>query len=142
MRNILRENGNVNDNFLSLGDYFGLLMSKRATNFPFNIMNNPMYWGSSMNFLGYSLRWDFFKNCFVCAHFVYICELILLFRCPQAAVVFRGPHEKKKKRRERKKKKYILWKIPMKGCIPFFHFLNYYWGIKDQHMFNCIYCSF
>jgi len=54
--NILRENGNVNDNFLSLGDYFGLLMSKRATNFPFNIMNNPMYWGSSMNFLGYSLR--------------------------------------------------------------------------------------
>lgn len=39
-----------------LGDYFGLLMNKRATNFPFNIMNNPMYWGSSMNFLGYSLR--------------------------------------------------------------------------------------
>lgn len=120
--NILRENGNVNDNFLSLGDYFGLLMSKRATNFPFNIMNNPMYWGSSMNFLGYSLRWDF-----VCAHFVYICELI----------VFRGPHGKKKEKE--RKKKYILWKIPIKGCIPFFHFLNYCWGIKEQHMFNDIY---
>ena len=42
--------------FSFLGDYFGILLNKKATSFPFNIMNNPMYWGSTMNFLGYSLR--------------------------------------------------------------------------------------
>ena len=41
-----------------VGDYFGLLLNKRATGFPFNVMNNPMYWGSTMNFLGYSLRYN------------------------------------------------------------------------------------
>ena len=43
-------------NYIFAGDYFGLLLKKRVTGFPFNIMNNPMYWGSTMNFLGYSLR--------------------------------------------------------------------------------------
>ncbi|CAK1546594.1 unnamed protein product [Leptosia nina] len=37
------------------GDYFGILMKKRVTEFPFNICNNPMYRGSTMSFLGYAL---------------------------------------------------------------------------------------
>lgn len=37
-----------------LGDYFGILMTKRVTSFPFNLMNNPMYRGSTLNFLGTS----------------------------------------------------------------------------------------
>jgi len=35
-----------------LGDYFGILMSKRVTAFPFSITANPMYNGSCMSFLG------------------------------------------------------------------------------------------
>lgn len=38
-----------------LGDYFGFLMKERITSFPFNVCTHPMYEGSTMIFLGYSL---------------------------------------------------------------------------------------
>ena len=38
-----------------LGDYFGILMDAKVEGFPFNVTAAPMYWGSTMNFLGYSL---------------------------------------------------------------------------------------
>uniref|UniRef100_A0A8C6TRE6 Phosphatidylethanolamine N-methyltransferase n=1 Tax=Neogobius melanostomus TaxID=47308 RepID=A0A8C6TRE6_9GOBI len=33
-----------------LGDYFGILMDEKATGFPFNLIENPMYWGSTANY--------------------------------------------------------------------------------------------
>ncbi|KAK0628919.1 phospholipid methyltransferase-domain-containing protein [Bombardia bombarda] len=38
-----------------LGDYFGILMDDIVTGFPFNITNAPMYYGSTMSFLGSAL---------------------------------------------------------------------------------------
>ncbi|KAK7202455.1 methylene-fatty-acyl-phospholipid synthase [Myxozyma melibiosi] len=38
-----------------LGDYFGILMDDRVTGFPFNITNNPMYYGSFLSFVGTAL---------------------------------------------------------------------------------------
>lgn len=38
-----------------LGDYCGIFMSERVTGFPFNVVDNPMYVGSTMSFLAYSL---------------------------------------------------------------------------------------
>ncbi|XP_050408021.1 phosphatidylethanolamine N-methyltransferase isoform X2 [Patella vulgata] len=38
-----------------LGDYFGILMKERVTGFPFNIVDNPMYLGATLNFLGYAV---------------------------------------------------------------------------------------
>ncbi|XP_028826622.1 phosphatidylethanolamine N-methyltransferase isoform X2 [Denticeps clupeoides] len=38
-----------------LGDYFGILMEKKVTGFPFNMIENPMYWGSTANYLGLAL---------------------------------------------------------------------------------------
>ncbi|QLG74666.1 hypothetical protein HG535_0G05490 [Zygotorulaspora mrakii] len=38
-----------------LGDYFGILMDDIVTSFPFSVSNNPMYLGSTLSFLGYSL---------------------------------------------------------------------------------------
>lgn len=38
-----------------LGDYFGILMEDRVTGFPFNVLDNPMYVGSTLSFLGTSL---------------------------------------------------------------------------------------
>lgn len=35
-----------------LGDYFGILMDARVTGFPFNVTDNPMYYGSTLSFLG------------------------------------------------------------------------------------------
>lgn len=39
-----------------LGDYFGITMRDRVACFPFNVMEHPMYGGSSMIFFGYALR--------------------------------------------------------------------------------------
>ncbi|KAL3956405.1 hypothetical protein ACCO45_009251 [Purpureocillium lilacinum] len=38
-----------------LGDYFGILMDHMVTGFPFNVCGAPMYWGSTMSFLGAAL---------------------------------------------------------------------------------------
>ncbi|XP_075925950.1 phosphatidylethanolamine N-methyltransferase isoform X1 [Petromyzon marinus] len=38
-----------------LGDYCGILMDGKAAGFPFSVTDNPMYWGSTLNFLGCSL---------------------------------------------------------------------------------------
>ena len=38
-----------------LGDYFGILMDKPVTGFPFNVTGAPMYWGSTCSFLGTAL---------------------------------------------------------------------------------------
>ncbi|KAI4256887.1 MAG: hypothetical protein LQ352_001887 [Teloschistes flavicans] len=38
-----------------LGDYFGILMDKPVTSFPFNITGAPMYYGSTMSFVGTAL---------------------------------------------------------------------------------------
>lgn len=38
-----------------LGDYFGILMDSKVTGFPFNVMDAPMYWGSTMSFLATAL---------------------------------------------------------------------------------------
>ncbi|KAI8898513.1 methylene-fatty-acyl-phospholipid synthase [Globomyces pollinis-pini] len=35
-----------------LGDYFGILKTERVTGFPFNVVEHPMYYGSTMCFLG------------------------------------------------------------------------------------------
>ena len=39
-----------------LGDYFGIYMSERVTGFPFSHFENPMYLGSTLNFLGIALQ--------------------------------------------------------------------------------------
>jgi len=38
-----------------LGDYCGILMDAPVTGFPFSLLNNPMYIGSSACFVGYSV---------------------------------------------------------------------------------------
>jgi phosphatidylethanolamine N-methyltransferase len=38
-----------------LGDYFGILMDAPVTSFPFNVTSAPMYYGSTMSFLGTAL---------------------------------------------------------------------------------------
>ena len=40
---------------LSTGDYFGILKEARVTTFPFNVLDNPMYWGSTANYLGWAV---------------------------------------------------------------------------------------
>lgn len=39
-----------------MGDYFGLLLSDKVTGFPFNVVNDPMYFGSGLVYLGMALQ--------------------------------------------------------------------------------------
>ncbi|KAJ8088099.1 Phosphatidyl-N-methylethanolamine N-methyltransferase [Marasmius tenuissimus] len=41
-----------------LGDYFGILQKERVTQFPFNVLNDPMYVGSTMCFIGAALWYE------------------------------------------------------------------------------------
>ncbi|KAI9509002.1 phospholipid methyltransferase [Russula earlei] len=41
-----------------LGDYFGILMDHRVEGFPFNVLRDPMYVGSTMCFAGASLWYE------------------------------------------------------------------------------------
>jgi len=34
------------------GDYFGILMEDKVTGFPFSVVSDPMYVGTTLNFLG------------------------------------------------------------------------------------------
>lgn len=38
-----------------LGDYFGILMDAKVESFPFNVTSAPMYYGSTLSFLGTAL---------------------------------------------------------------------------------------
>ena len=41
-----------------LGDYFGILMDHRVEGFPFNVLTDPMYVGSTMTFVGASVWFE------------------------------------------------------------------------------------
>lgn len=65
-----------------LGDYFGILMDRRVTEFPFNIFNDPMYVGSAFSFLGTSL---------IKASQTGIFLTIFVVICYRIATYFEGP---------------------------------------------------
>uniref|UniRef100_UPI0037E7FCDF phosphatidylethanolamine N-methyltransferase n=1 Tax=Semicossyphus pulcher TaxID=241346 RepID=UPI0037E7FCDF len=65
-----------------LGDYFGILMDKKVTGFPFNITENPMYWGSTANYLGLAL---------ICASPVGLVLSAMVAVAYSVAIRFEGP---------------------------------------------------
>ncbi|KAK0223047.1 phospholipid methyltransferase [Armillaria fumosa] len=60
-----------------LGDYFGILMDHRVEGFPFNVLNDPMYVGSTMCFLGGAL-WESSPAGLLITLYVYIVYIIAL----------------------------------------------------------------
>jgi len=60
-----------------LGDYFGILMDHKVTGFPFNVLRDPMYVGSTMCFAGTALWYERPAGLFISAY-VYILYLIAL----------------------------------------------------------------
>lgn len=65
-----------------LGDYFGILMDEKVTCFPFNVIENPMYWGSFLNFFGAAL---------VKASQSGILLSLLIAGCYKIAIMYEGP---------------------------------------------------
>ena len=60
-----------------LGDYFGILMDHRVEGFPFNVLRDPMYVGSTMSFIGASL-WCESPAGLLISLYVYVAYVIAL----------------------------------------------------------------
>ncbi|VVT53755.1 uncharacterized protein SAPINGB_P003733 [Magnusiomyces paraingens] len=71
-----------------LGDYFGILMDNIVTDFPFNVCANPMYYGSTLSFLGTALWFQKPAGIFVTV-FVFVMYIIALgFEEPFTAQIY------------------------------------------------------
>lgn len=62
-----------------LGDYCGIFMSERVTGFPFNVVENPMYVGSTMSFLAYSLWYSSWAGLLIAATVAVVYVVALKF---------------------------------------------------------------
>ncbi|KAI9092155.1 methylene-fatty-acyl-phospholipid synthase-like protein [Phlyctochytrium arcticum] len=80
-----------------LGDYFGILMEKRVTGFPFNVVENPMYFGSTLCFLGASL-WRGCPAGLVLTGVVYVVYAVAveIFEGPFTASIYQKRDEQRK----------------------------------------------
>ncbi|KAG9298899.1 hypothetical protein G9A89_015921 [Geosiphon pyriformis] len=71
-----------------LGDYFGILMNERVMSFPFNVLENPMYYGSTMTFLATAL-WFASPAGILLSAWAFVCYLIALqFEGPFTAMIY------------------------------------------------------
>ncbi|KAJ2914678.1 hypothetical protein MD484_g5739, partial [Candolleomyces efflorescens] len=82
-----------------LGDYFGILMDARVEGFPFNVLRDPMYVGSTMCFVATALWYERPAGLLISVY-VYIVYLIALrFEGPWTDMIYsnRAAEQKKAK---------------------------------------------
>eukprot|EP00058_Branchiostoma_floridae_P011115 XP_002596603.1 hypothetical protein BRAFLDRAFT_114470 [Branchiostoma floridae] len=80
-----------------LGDYFGMLMDEPVTSFPFNLVSDPMYVGTTMNFAGVALLEGSLAG-LVLAALVGLCyKVALLFEGPFTEEIYRKRDADKRK---------------------------------------------
>ncbi|KAI8146265.1 phospholipid methyltransferase-domain-containing protein [Fennellomyces sp. T-0311] len=79
-----------------LGDYFGILMDERVTGFPFNVCDNPMYVGSSMNFLATALWHASPAGIFLSAIVYLVYQVALVFEGPFTTMIYAKRDQQKK----------------------------------------------
>ncbi|KAI5825791.1 phospholipid methyltransferase [Schizophyllum commune Tattone D] len=78
-----------------LGDYFGILMDHRVEGFPFNVLRDPMYVGSTMCFAAGALWYERPAGLLITAY-VYLVYLIALrFEGPFTDMIYSKRAEKK-----------------------------------------------
>ncbi|KAJ2444015.1 Phosphatidyl-N-methylethanolamine N-methyltransferase [Coemansia sp. RSA 2424] len=79
-----------------LGDYFGILMSERVTGFPFNVLENPMYVGSTLSFLGTALWHAKPTGLLITAYVWLVYWVALQFEGPFTAMIYANASKGKK----------------------------------------------
>ncbi|KAK2490145.1 hypothetical protein MC885_007396 [Smutsia gigantea] len=72
-----------------LGDYFGILKEARVTTFPFSVLDNPTYWGSTANYLGWALMHASPTGLLLTAVVALIYVAALLYEEPFTAEIYR-----------------------------------------------------
>ncbi|KAK4044214.1 phospholipid methyltransferase-domain-containing protein [Parachaetomium inaequale] len=71
-----------------LGDYFGILMDDIVTGFPFNVTNAPMYYGSTMSFLGTALLYGKPAGILLTLHVLVVYLIAIQFENPFTAGIY------------------------------------------------------
>ncbi|GFF75728.1 phospholipid methyltransferase [Aspergillus lentulus] len=71
-----------------LGDYFGILMDAPVTGFPFNVTGSPMYWGSTLNFLGVALYFGKVAGLLLTAEIFIVYWIALQWEDPFTAEIY------------------------------------------------------
>ncbi|ORY90384.1 phospholipid methyltransferase-domain-containing protein [Syncephalastrum racemosum] len=82
-----------------LGDYFGILMEERVTGFPFNVCENPMYVGSTLNFLGTALYSASPAGLLLTAIVFVVYEIALTYEGPFTSMIYEKKAEKDAKKK-------------------------------------------
>ena len=83
-----------------LGDYFGILMDEPVTGFPFNVTSAPMYWGSTMSFLGTALLYGRPAGVLLTAEVLFVYSMALQWEDPFTSGIYK---KRDKERAEGKK---------------------------------------
>uniref|UniRef100_A0A671EIT9 Phosphatidylethanolamine N-methyltransferase n=1 Tax=Rhinolophus ferrumequinum TaxID=59479 RepID=A0A671EIT9_RHIFE len=81
-----------------LGDYFGILKEARVTTFPFNILDNPMYWGSTANYLGWAVMHASPAGLGLTAVVALVYVIAILYEEPFTAEIYRRKSSQLRKR--------------------------------------------
>ncbi|KAI9758137.1 MAG: Phosphatidyl-N-methylethanolamine N-methyltransferase [Chaenotheca gracillima] len=80
-----------------LGDYFGILMDNVVTSFPFNVTDAPMYYGSTMSFLGTALLFGKPAGVLLTAEVLAVYLVALRFEDPFTASIYAKRDQERKR---------------------------------------------
>ena len=86
-----------------LGDYFGILMDEMVTGFPFNVSSAPMYYGSTMSFLGTAVLFGKPAGLLLTVEVLVVYLIALRFEDPFTAGIYQKRADAEKKSGGRKK---------------------------------------
>ncbi|KAL1748409.1 phospholipid methyltransferase-domain-containing protein [Schizophyllum fasciatum] len=78
-----------------LGDYFGILMDARVEGFPFNVLRDPMYVGSTMCFAAGALWYERPAGLLITAYVYLVYVIALRFEGPFTDMIYSKRAEKK-----------------------------------------------
>lgn len=79
-----------------LGDYFGILMDKMVTGFPFNVCSAPMYYGSTMSFLGTAILFGKPAGILLTVEVLVVYLIALRFEDPFTAGIYAKREQQRK----------------------------------------------
>jgi phosphatidylethanolamine N-methyltransferase len=85
-----------------LGDYFGILMDEMVTGFPFSVTDAPMYYGSTMSFLGTAIWFGKPAGILLTVEVLIVYLIALRFEDPFTASIYakRAKEQKKDGKKE------------------------------------------
>ena len=71
-----------------MGDYFGILLNEKVTGFPFNVVEDPMYVGSTLVYLGFSFQHASIVGMVLTGFIALSYAIALLFEQPFTAQIY------------------------------------------------------